>query len=120
MIGGIAKRHLFNEGDVEIALQRILCQGQYFIVVVALHDHGIQTDVFEILAPRCFYAGQDTLQPAGAGDLSEALGIQTVQADIDAIHTCFPQGLRVFVQLRAVGRQQQFLEPGQTPETLYQ
>ena len=76
--------------------------------------------MFEILPASGFHAGKHTFQFARTGYAPEALGIKTVQTDIDAIHASLPKGLRIFVQLRAIGGQQQLLEARKTTETLYQ
>ena len=118
VIRGIAEWHLFDEGNIDIALHRIVRQRDHLVVVVAAHDHRIQSNTLEAGRLRCVYPGQYSLEFTDPGYPLETLGIQAVEADINPLDAGRLQGHGIFVQLRPVCSQQQFFETRQRTKLL--
>ena len=84
MVADNAKRHFFDEADIKAPVDRKPDQLGHFVVVTVFQDDRVQLDAGKSGVLCCLYTGQHRVQFADAGNLSEFVGLQGVQADIDA------------------------------------
>ncbi|MNN81623.1 hypothetical protein D3C81_1984680 [compost metagenome] len=63
------------------------------MIVAALEHHAVELGALEPGLACGVDTGDDLMQVAGAGQLLEAVGVQAVEADVQARHAGIEQGL---------------------------
>lgn len=91
---------------------------QHFVVVAAAQDHAVQPDAPKPGALRRGDAGRHVAQAARARQRAETVLAQAVQADVDASEARRLQRRGELREARPVGRQGEFVEPGQARDAL--
>lgn len=113
-----AKRHFLDERQIEPLRARETHEIQHFVVVAAAQDHAVQPDAPKPGALRRGDAGQHVAQAARARQRAETVLAQAVQADVDASEARRLQRRGELREARPVGRQGEFVEPGQARDAL--
>lgn len=118
MLTYYSQGHLLDETDVQSPLTGEFDQIQHLIFIAPLEHHRVELDTTETGTARRLYTRQNLFQPPGAGQLSKALWLQGIQADVEPGHASTGQILGHPRQLGAVGRQHQL--PRQAPKAFDQ
>jgi len=109
LAAGVTHRHGLNEAQGETVFEAELDHVLHLVVIDALHHHHVDLDRGEVGRAGRHQAVEYLLQ-AAAGDVTEPLGTQRIEADIDAIHAGLLQFVRVSGQTRGIGGQRQVFQ----------
>src|SRR5262249_51229424 len=88
-------------------------QAWKLVFVDALEWHGVDLDLESGRAGR-LDAGEHLVQRSPARYRAKFFGVQRVERDVDPADAGGAQIVRIFFQLRAIGRQSQFVEFART------
>ncbi|MCY1461094.1 hypothetical protein D9M71_787140 [compost metagenome] len=84
MFADDAQGHFFNEGNIQLAIDGKAHQIVDLAVVAALEHHAVELGATKAGGARGVDAGDHLFQVARAGQGLEALGVEAVQADVQA------------------------------------
>ena len=103
MLPDLPDGHLFNEADVDPFVHCHQYQVDDFVMVPVLEDNGVELDTLEAGGESGIDAAQHTVEIPFTGDVAETLRMQTVQADVDALHARGSDFLGLRCELGSVG-----------------
>ena len=109
----LAQRHLLDEADVDAFVEGEAHQVEDLVAVALAQNDGVEFDAVEAGGDGGVDARQHPVQIAIAGQEAEALGVQGVEADVDAPHPGGADGVGAGGKLGAVGGEDQFRQAGQ-------
>ena len=105
----LAERHDLDQRQIHAAAVRPLHQVGEFVLVDALERDGVDLDL-QAGGLRSVDPGEHLAEIAPARDRAEFIGVERVERNVDALDAVRPELGGVFGQLRAVGRQREFVE----------
>jgi len=116
----LAQGHFFDEADVQAFVQGKLHQVRHFVGVVVFEGDAVEFDVFKAYLLGGADAVEDFAQVAMAGEVAEAVGVDAVEADVEAVDAGVFEALGVLAQVGGVGGHAQFVEAGQCAELFHE
>ncbi len=111
------KRHELDEADLVGVLAGEAGERDHLGLGEAAHRHGVDLDRVSLReGGERREAAQDLVQNVAARHLAEALALERVDGDVEARDARVDQRVGVALELVAVGRQRQLVQPGNRGE----
>ena len=112
----VRHRHLLDEAGHEAALPRVVAERGDLVVVEPPDRHRVDLDRGEARRAGGLDPVQHAWQRSAARDAPEALRVERVDADVQAIDARRAQRRRQLAETVAVGGQRQILDAGQSAQ----